>query len=418
MKRWFVLLGCFIGMGVSPPAIFLLPIGLFLKSMTAEFGWSRTEFTMIISTAALSNAVIMPFAGYLADRFGAPRTIAVGTALGCGCYAALSLTNSYGGFIVVAASAVMLGNLASYPAFMGLAQRWFDKRLGFALAITSTGLAVGVAGFSYLIATTIEQHGWRTAFLTVGTVAVIVGFANLLFLIRDNKGAVPEAERRDGVVRIDKGGMSLGEALRTRDFWLYAVSFSLVIFALVGCNVHLPALLTDRGASAAQIASVVAIGSAGSLFGRLFTGIMLDRFSVRSVAGLFLSGQVIGFLVLLDGLRWALPASFLLGLVQGAEIDMMGYVIARRFGRSVYARIFGTCFAVTLLGATAGPIAMAAIFDRTNSYDLGLMLLPLCPLLAFGLLCQAKYSRQELPGGLCSVPGVAVGSALSSDKDA
>ena len=395
MRRWFVLLGCFIGMGVASPAIFLLPLGLFLKSVTAEFGWSRTEFTVILATAALSNAIIMPMAGYLVDRFGAPRIIAVGTALGCGSYAALSLANSYAGFIVTAAAAVMLGNLASYPAFLGLTQRWFDKRLGFALAITSTGLGAGTAGFSYLIAISIERHGWRAAFLTVGTVAAAIGFASLLLLIRENRGPVPEAERRDNAARTDEGGSSLGEALRTRDFWLYAAAFTLVIFALVGCNFHLPALLADRGATAGQIGSIVALGSAGSLCGRLFTGLMLDRFSARSVAGLFLTCQVIGFLMLLDGLRWALPAGFLLGVVQGAEIDMLGYVIARRFGRPAYARIFGACFAVTLLGATAGPIAMAAIFDRTSSYDQGLMLLPAFPVVAFCLLVQANYTRPK-----------------------
>ena len=404
MRRWFVLLGCFIGMGVAPPAILLLPMGLFLKPVTAEFGWSRTEFTIILSTAAFSNAVILPIAGYLVDRFGAPRVAAVGTVLGCGFYAAISLANSYGGFMALVAASVIGGNLASYPAFMGLAQRWFDKHLGFALAITSTGQAAGVACFSYLIAVSIGLHGWRATFLTIGAVAVVVALANLLFLVRNNKGPVPEAERRQEAVRTDGGGMSLGEALRTRDFWFYAASFSLVIFAVVGCNFHLPALLADRGASAAQVGSIVAIGSAGSLFGRLFTGTMLDRFSVRSVTGLFLLGQAIGFLILLDGLRWALPAGFLLGAVQGAEIDIMGYIVARRFGRSAYARIFGTCFAVTLVGAIIGPIAMAAIFDRTHSYNLGLMLLPLCPVIAFGLLCQAKYARQE--NGALAAPGM------------
>ena len=44
--------------------------------------------------------------------------------------------------------------MASYPAYMGLVQRWFDRRLGLALAVTSTGIAVGVGGFSYLIAGT------------------------------------------------------------------------------------------------------------------------------------------------------------------------------------------------------------------------------------------------------------------------
>ncbi len=394
MKRWLVLLGCFIGMGVATPAILLQPLGLFTKSVTTEFGWSRTQFSTILSIAALFNALILPVAGYLVDRFGARRVAFVGTTFGCAAYAALSLAHSYVGFAIIMALAVTMGNLASYPAFMGLAQRWFDKRLGLALAITSTGLAVGVGGFSFLIVKTIARHGWRTAFVTAGLAALAIGLANLLLFVRDNEGPIPEQERRDEAAQADLCGETLAGALRTRDFWLYSVSFLLVIFAVVGCNFHLPALLSDRGASPSQVASIVAIGSAGSLFGRLFTGIMLDRFPVLVVAGLFFVGQGVGFVLLLHGIRWTLPAGFLLGAVQGAEIDVMGYVVARRFGRQAYSRIFGTCFAVTLIGAITGPIFMAVIFDRTGSYTLGLMLLPVLPLVAFCLLCLATLSRR------------------------
>ena len=138
----------------------------------------------------------------------------------------------------------------------------------------------------------------------------------------------------------------------------------------------------------------MAIGSAGSLFGRLFAGVMLDRLSVLGVAGLFLLRQVAGFLLLIHGVCWALPAGFLLGAVQGAEIDVMGYVVARRFWRRAYSRNFGTCFAVTLIGAITDPVFMAVIFDRTGSYVLGLKLLAALPLAAFGLLWLATSSRR------------------------
>ena len=399
MKRWSVLLGCFIGMGLATPAILLQPMGLFLKSMTAEFGWTRTEFSLLISAAALANALIMPVAGTLVDRFGAPRVIAVGTVLGCLAYAALSLAHSYIGFLVILVIAVILGNLASYPAFMGLAQRWFDKRLGLALAVTSTGLAVGVGGFSWLIAETIAGQGWRAAFVTAGVTALVIGLINLALLVRNNPGPIPADERRDDGAASDGLAGSLKQAIGTHDFWLYALAFGLVILGVVGCNFHLPAMLADGGASPGQIASVVAIGAAGSLVGRFSTGILLDRFSVRLVAGVFLLGQAAGFLLLLEGMRWALPAGFLLGAVQGAEIDVLGYVIARRFARAAYARIFGACFGLTLVGAVAGPIVMAAVFDWTGSYRLGLMALPLLPALAFGLLCLARFTPPAAPTG-------------------
>jgi nitrate/nitrite transporter NarK len=388
LRRWLVLLGCFIGMGLATPAILMLPMGLFLKSMTAEFGWTRTEFSSVIAIAALCNALVMPVAGYLVDRFGSRPIIAIGSILGCSAYAALSLARSYSEFVAILVAAVTFGNLASYPAFMSLAQRWFDKRLGFALAITSTGMAAGVGVFSYVITRIIALQGWREAFLVVGLTALATGIANVIFLVRDTSAQTSGEAQAQSAAR--GASSTLGEALRTSDFWLYSASFTLIIFAVVGCNFHLPALLSDRGASVGAIASVVAVGSLGSLFGRLFTGIMLDRFSVRLVAGTFFVGQAIGFGLLRDGLLWVLPASFLLGAVQGAEIDVMGYVLARRFGRESYARIFGTCFGITLLGAMVGPMAMAAIFDRTGSYDLGLMLLPAFPLVAIGLLWLVK----------------------------
>jgi cyanate permease len=169
----------------------------------------------------------------------------------------------------------------------------------------------------------------------------------------------------------------------------------LLLIPSVGYNFHLPALLADGGGSPAQIASVVAMVSAGSLFGRLVTGSLLDRWSVRAVGALFYSAQAIGLLLLLGGLRWALPAAFLLGSIQGAEIDLMGYVIARRFGRTAYARIFGTCFAITLIAVIVSPVLTAQIYDRTGSYDAGLKVFPLLSLLALALLLRARYSRQQ-----------------------
>ena len=393
MNRWSVLMGCFVGMAVATPALLLQPMGLFVKPVTADFGWTRTQFSLVLSVAALCNALVLPLAGYLVDRFGAPLMIAIGVALGSASYAALSLAHSYAAFIALIVLAVATGNLASYPAYMGLVQRWFDRRLGLALAVTSTGIAVGVGGFSYLIATMIARHGWRSAFLAAGVVALVVGLGNVALLIRDNRGQMPAAERRTETIAVSRDGHTLGEAMRSRDFWLYALSSLLVILALVGCNFNLPALLSDRGVAPASVATVVAIGSAGSLFGRLVTGIMLDRYPARAVAGLFFFGQAIGFVLLLKGgFLWALPANFLLGTVTGAEIDFLGFVIARRFGRLAYARIFGTCFAITLIGAVLGPIVMASIYDRTGSYDLGLRLFPLFPIVAFALLCLARMA--------------------------
>lgn len=395
MKRWSVLVGCFLGMSIAPPALLLIPLGLFMKAVTAEFGWSRTDFAIIISVASICNALVMPLAGYLVDRFGARRVALVGTVLGCGSYMCLSLTHSFPAFVAITALSVALGNLASYPAFLFLTQRWFDKHLGLAFAITSSGLAVGTGGFSYLISQNIALNGWREAFLVAGAVALLIGLVNLVVFVRDNKGPIPEAERRAEKNQLEVIGMTLREAMATRDFWLYSLAFVLVLFGAVGASFHLPAMLSDWGASPTQIAGIIAAGSAGSLFGRLFGGALLDHLHTRTVAGIFLTCQLVGFLMLLDGLSWALAASFLIGATQGAEIDILGYLIARRFGKLAYARIFGSAFSVTLLGAIIGPVVLGMVFDKSGSYRTGLMLFPILPVVAFGLLCLSAKSPNQ-----------------------
>jgi MFS family permease len=382
-------------MSIAPPAILLIPLGLFMKSVAGEFGWSRTDFSIILSTAAICNALVMPLAGYLVDRFGAARVALVGTVLGCVSYMCLSLTHSFGSFVAITALSVALGNLASYPAFLFLTQRWFDKHLGLAFAITSSGLAVGTGGFSYLISQNIEVHGWREAFVIGGAIALVIGLVNLAVFVRDNKGPIPEAERSGEKNQPGQDGLTLRSALATRDFWLYSLAFVLVLVGAVGASFHLPAMLSDWGVSAAQIAGIVAAGSVGSLFGRLCGGALLDHLHTRTVAGIFLACQLAGFVMLMNGPGWALLASFLIGATQGAEIDILGYLIARRFGRLAYARIFGSAFSVTLLGAIIGPIVLGMVFDKSGSYSLGLMLFPILPVLAFGLLCLSAKSPQQ-----------------------
>ncbi|HSX88409.1 MAG TPA: MFS transporter, partial [Pseudomonas sp.] len=52
--------------------------GLFLPPMSAEFGWGREVFAFAIALQNLIWGLAQPFAGAVADRFGARRTIILG----------------------------------------------------------------------------------------------------------------------------------------------------------------------------------------------------------------------------------------------------------------------------------------------------------------------------------------------------
>ena len=55
--------------------------GLFLSPMSAQFGWGREVFAFAIALQNLLWGLAQPFAGGLADRYGAGKVVLVGGAL-------------------------------------------------------------------------------------------------------------------------------------------------------------------------------------------------------------------------------------------------------------------------------------------------------------------------------------------------
>ena len=400
MGRWLVLFGCFIGMGVSISATLAFPFGLYLEAMTREFGWSRTQFAATLSFISLGNIIMLPVAGYAVGKIGASRSILIGLVLGCSACAAIALIGSYLAFVVVSCIASMAGSLALYPAYFDIVRGWFDRNLGLALAVASAGVSVGVAGFARLITVMIEAHGWRSGFVASAAVALVLGLLSLWFFLRENRGELPTVEQLPREDESALSGSSLGEALRTVDFWLFAIAFLLVVFAGSGPQVHLPALLADKGVSSGRIASIIAALAVGSVAGRIATGALIDRLSVRVVATIFFLGQALGIFVLYWRPSLAIVSALLMGGALGAEIDIMGFVMARRFGRLAYAKILGVALAVAQSALLISPVGTGMIYDRYGSYDMVLWTYPLLPVAAVVLIWFARTARPSTANAL------------------
>ncbi len=73
-----VLCGCLIALITFGPRA---SAGLFQIPMTVEFGWGRDVFGLAIAVQNLLWGIGQPFAGAVADRFGAVRVLCVGALL-------------------------------------------------------------------------------------------------------------------------------------------------------------------------------------------------------------------------------------------------------------------------------------------------------------------------------------------------
>ena len=396
MRRWLVAIGCTLGLAVSFGPYFWLSVGLFLKPMTAEFGWSRTQFSAMYSLASVMNVLMLPVCGYIVDRFGPVRAIFVGTVLGALAYASFSLVHSYQSFLIIACIVGGVGTIASYSSYLALVPKWFDRNLGIALAIAACGIGVGASTFPHIINAGIQHSGWRSAFVDAGAVILIVGLFTLICFVRDNRGPLPESERRlpsQHAVATEEG-WTLGAALRTGDFWFVAIAFAFVLAVTNGVNFHFGALISDRNGTPAEAATALATLAIASLVARLLTGFLLDRISVRVIATVFFLGQAAATLLLIPrGVDATIASAILIGAAQGAELDLLPFIVARRFGRTAYSKIYSCAFAVILIGQVVSPLLLGWTFDRTGSYVLGLSIFPVLSTLAVLLVWFAKTSQ-------------------------
>jgi cyanate permease len=183
-------------------------------------------------------------------------------------------------------------------------------------------------------------------------------------------------------------GLSSREAYHTGTFWLMAGAAFLVSASFAGCLIHLVPLLTDRGLSAQSAALATSLGSGGALLGRVEAGYLLDRFFAPYLAVGFFCGSALGTFLLWSGAvgSVAFVAAVLVGLGQGAELDILPYAVSRYFGLRAFGEIYGYTFAAVSLGAGVGPLLMGVGFDATGSYGLVLGTFVVATLTAAGLM--------------------------------
>jgi predicted MFS family arabinose efflux permease len=170
-------------------------------------------------------------------------------------------------------------------------------------------------------------------------------------------------------------GMSLGQAMRGRLFWLmYAVAFLICVGFFVPM-VHLVPYAQDVGLSEAQGVSLVSLLGLGSLLGRFLMGGVAERLGhVRSLVAI---GAGLGLLFLV---WWAAQSYWLLaafavsfGTLYGGYVALAPTLCMDLFGPRSLSAILGALYTAAGLATLIGPTFAGASFDRYGSYDASIL---------------------------------------------
>lgn len=97
-----------------------------------------------------------------------------------------------------------------------------------------------------------------------------------------------------------------------------------------------------------------------------------------------------GFVACLLGFPGSLAAAIgaiaFLGLASGAELDIITYIVVRRFGQEVFGAVYSIFMAVVSVCASVDPVIAGAVFDASHSYVTWLMIVALMVLAAAAVI--------------------------------
>ena len=390
-RDWLAVAAAAVGLMFSVGALTAYPFGVFMGPIGHDTGWSRGQMSGAISAAQISLVLSSILWGQLLDRFGPRRCLLsaiVGLGIGLTCLSRLTapLWHLYAFFALVP----VLGAAANPIGYSGVLVRLFQRRLGLALGIALMGVGLGAAVLPPLAQHLITRFGWRSAYVGLAMLAIVVGIPASLIATRNASGPVL---RNSGVAPVP-----VLPLMGTRAFLLICGIFFLLGTAGTGVLTHLVPLLTDKGytpATAARFAGLVGIST---IVSRAFVGWLLDRVHAAYMVAAVASISVAMCLLLFFGGHTPVYVTvcLLLGFIAGAEVDFISFLVRRYYGAAAFGRLFALAFAAFVLGP--GAVLIGVSFDRFHSYRPGLLLFTGFSVVA-GLLAFALPAYGQVPIG-------------------
>lgn len=359
------LAGAVIGSITGISALLLYTNGQFVAGLTRDFGLTRVQFGFGVLLATMAIAAANPLVGWLVDRFGAKRPSMVGLLLlSCGFFALGSQVESVGSYFLIQTLLGFAGAASGPIAYTKIIGAAFDARRGMALGLTMTGIGLAGAIIPPILGGIIAAHGWRAGYYALAVVPLAGALLTGLILPRIGGRSTARAGARPDAAAPDASAW-----LGSRVFWTLAAAFAAMSLSFAGLLPHFVPMLGDNGldpVAAGKIAGQIGLAVIAS---RLLIGWLLDRvFAPRIAIAMCLTAAAGCCALLFKGIDAAPLTAIALGFALGAELDLMGFLVARYFGLLQFGRIYGWLYGAFVFASGIGPVWVGAVRDATGSY--------------------------------------------------
>jgi MFS family permease len=424
---WYVVAASFVIMFLNAGA--RLMIGVLVKPVIADFGWSRSAVSaaVFVNMAVFSASIIIT--GRLYDRYGPKWIVLISSILFSGGLMLMAVMTNLWQFILFygVISAAGLGGTTSV-IFGAIVSRWFRRGRGSAISLAMSGTSLGQFALVPLFTAFLLDEGWRSTMLWVGVLCLVVNVVLVFWVIgRDPRdpgreplgseraaAAVPPAPDATGSSPGQAAGapgprsLGLREAMRTGSFWLFTVAMFVCGAGDFLLTTHLVPMATDHGVPTSTAVAMLAWFGLLSLGGILLAGPMSDLIGDKvPIAGAFALRVVLFLLVVRyqnTAAFWALSLGF--GFTFLITAPLTTTLMGRMYGFASIGLLSGFITTVHHLGGGLWAYLGGAVYDATGSYNAAMAISAGASAVALVCTLLIREVRHFAPG---ERPGARIG---------
>lgn len=329
-----------------------------------HFGWDRKDF-VLTGTIALLTFVFLPLYGRLTDLVGVRRIAVVGVIGLPLCWIAYAfMTGPIWQYFAINLVIIAVGTTTGPAIYSRAVATRFEKARGLALAIAISGPPLlGAIGVPLLDAVN-RSYGWRAGCVAVAVTIAALGALALVLLPAE------EPSVRRGRDRSSRN--EYREIARSRVFCILLAGVLLCNLYHTVTTAQLGVMLGDSVGAKETVALLISVFATAVIIGRFVCGIALDQLPPQLVAAVAMSLPGVGCLLIAT--PWDSPAVLVvavccLGAAWGAEGDVIAYLVARRFGLSIYSTVLSVLTAAIGVSSALGAVILSRTLHASQSFN-------------------------------------------------
>lgn len=394
-----IIAGC--GLVASGVGLITNVAGLFFTPIATDFGILKGEVSL---TLTICN-IVYAFAGMLTPRIIYRRNIKtvliVGTILEVVPTFLMSMSPNV--FFLYVANAVrgFAAGILGFVLVTTFMNNWFHEKIGLVTSIAMSCSGVAGAVFSPIMSSIIQMAGWRTGYVVVAALMLVLNLPAIFFLpsLHPHEKGLQAYGEKEGIgntaIHVDESKAQPVNIV----LFIAVIIFAFMVAAATALPQFYPGIAECANLSETTGALMLSLAMVANSGGKILLGILIDKIGsklsilIYSLIALFATGLLfIGtndLVMLIGGCLFG--TSYALGTVAIVMItkDM--------FGMENYAKTYPT---ITLTGTVANALLTTGIgflYDGFGNYTVTLIMMAGMLIIAIlmVLICYRGYEKKN-----------------------